>query len=87
MHNNSSLSDVQKLRYLHAQLQHDPARVVAGFPLTGINYEHSVTLLQQRYGQPHKLVNAHMNALLEIHNPMNSSSALQLFYDSVESHT
>ena len=33
-----------------------------------------------------KLVNAHMNALLEMHDPTNSSSALQLFYDSVESH-
>ena len=76
VHNNSSLSDVQKLSYLRAQLQHDAARVVAGFPLTGVNYEHSVILLQQRYGQPHKLVNAHMNALLEMHNPMNSSSAL-----------
>ena len=85
VHNNSSLSDVQKLSYLRAQLQHDAARVVAGFPLTGVNYEHSVTLLQQRYGQPYKLVNDHMNALLEMHNPTNSSSALQLFYDSVES--
>ena len=28
-----------------------------------------------------------MNALLEMHIPTNSSSALQLFYDSIESHT
>ena len=61
--------------------------MVAGFPLTGVNYEHSVTLLQQRYGQPHKLIKAHMNALIEIPNPTNSASALQLFYDSIESHT
>ena len=86
VHNNSSLTNVQKLNYLRAQLQHDAARVVAGFPLTGVNYEHSVTLLRQRYGQPHKLVNAHMNALLEMPIPTNSSPALQLFYDSIESH-
>ena len=86
VHNNSSLTAVQKLNYLRAQLQHDAARVVAGFPLTGVNYEHSVTLLRQRYGQPHKLINAHMNALIEIPNPANTASALQLFYDSIESH-
>ena len=45
VHSNNSLTNVQKLNYLHAQLQHDAARVVAGFPLTGVNYEHSVTLL------------------------------------------
>ena len=87
VHDNPSLTSVQKLNYLRAQLQHDAARVVAGFPLTGVNYEHSVTLLRQRYGQPHKLISAHMNALLEMHIPTNSSSALQLFYDSIESHT
>ena len=85
VHGNNFLTNVQKLNYLHAQLQHDSARVVAGFPLTGVNYEHSVTLLRQRYGQPHKLINAHMNALLELSNPANSSSDLQLFYDSIES--
>ena len=86
MNNNSSLSDVQKLTYLCAQLQHDAARVVAGFLLTGLNYEHSVTLLRQRYGQPHKLVNAHMNVFIEVTSPTNSASALQLFYNSIESH-
>jgi len=86
VHNNPSLTNAQKLNYLLTQLQHDAARVVAGFPLTGVNYEHSVTLLRQRYGQTHKLVIAHMNALVEMCNPTNSSSALQFFYDSVESH-
>lgn len=76
VHNNPSLTNVQKLNYLRAQLQHDAARVVAGFPLTGVNYEHSITLLRQRYGQPHKLINAHMNALLEMHTPTTSPSAL-----------
>jgi len=44
----------------------------------------TVTLLRQRYIQTHKLVIAHMNALVEICNPTNSSSALQLFYDSMK---
>jgi len=80
----SSLSSVQKLSYLRAQLQ-DDARFVSGFTLTGPNYQHSV--MRQCYGQPCKLINAHMNALIEMHNPTNSSSVLQLFYDTVENHT
>jgi len=45
VHNNASLTNIQKMNYLRAQLQHDAVRVVAGFPLTGLNYGHSVTLL------------------------------------------
>ncbi len=86
IHCNPSLTDVQKLNYLRAQLQGDAARVVAGFTLTSTNYEHSVALLRERYGQPHKLVNAHMQALLDLTSPTNSLVALQLFHDSVESH-
>ena len=52
----SMLTGVQKLNYLRAQLQGEAAKVVAGFPLTNANYEYSVTLLTERYGQMHKLV-------------------------------
>ena len=67
VHNNSSLTNIQKLNHLQAQLQHDAARVVAGFPLTGVNYEHSVTILRQRYDQLHKMINALHDALFEMH--------------------
>ena len=53
-HSNLNLTGVQKFNYLRAQLQSDTARVVAGFPLTNSNYEHSVLLLRQRFGQSYK---------------------------------
>jgi len=59
---------------------------VAGFPLTNVNYEHSIALLRERYGQTHKLVQAHMQALLDLPSPNNSLASLQLFHDSTESH-
>ena len=86
IHSNPSLTDVQKLNYLRAQLQGDASRVVAGLTLTSANYGHSIDLLRERYGQPHKLVNAHMQALVDLTSPTNSLAALQLFHDSVESH-
>ena len=62
IHANPSLSGVQKFNYLKAQLQGDAARTIAGLPLTEVNYQHSIALLEERFGQPHKLVTAHTYA-------------------------
>ena len=80
------LDGVQKLNYLGAQLQGDAARVIARLPLTGVNYNNAMSLLIERFGQPHKIINAHMQALLVIANPVSSLSSLQLFYDTIEGH-
>ena len=87
IHANPSLSRIQKFNYLKAQLQGDAARTIAGLPLTEMNYQHSIALLEERFGQPHKLVSAHMQALLEMPNPTNNLASLQAFYDSIETHT
>ena len=86
VHTNPNLTGVQKFNYLRAQLKGDATRVVAGFPLTDVNYQHSITLLRERFGQPYKLINAHMQALLNLSNVTNSLSSLQSFYDTVENH-
>ena len=57
---NLTLSQVQKFSYLNAQLQGEAARAIAGLPLTELNYTHSISLLKERFGQPQKLVNAHI---------------------------
>ena len=72
--------------YLMAQLEGDATRAILGLPLTDANYTHSVTLLQVRSAQPHKMVNAHMKALLEMPSPTNSFASLRIFYDSIEGH-
>ena len=77
---------MQKFNYLRAQLQGDASRVIAGLPLTEANYDHAIKLLTQRYGQSHKIVQAHMQALLKINTPTNTLSSLQLYYDTIESH-
>ena len=66
VNNNPSLSKVQKFSYLQAQLQGDAARTIDGFPLTDVNYDQSLQLLKERFGQPHELTNAHMQALLNL---------------------
>lgn len=86
VHNNPSLDGVQKFNYLRAQLEGDAARVIAGLPLTSVNYDNAMSLLTERFGQPYKIINAHMQALLDVASPMNSLSSLQLFYDTIEGH-
>ena len=86
IHANPNLSGVQKFNYLKAQLQADAARTIAGLPLTDANYHHAVAILVERYGRHHKIVNAHMQALLEMPSPLSNLVSLRTFYDTVESH-
>ena len=69
VNSNSTISDVQKLNYLRSQLWDEASQVIAGFSLMSANYSHSVALLKDRYGQPQKLITAHMQALLDLLNP------------------
>ena len=86
IHNDEGLTGVQKFHYLRAQLQGDAYNVIDNLPLTDLNYEHSVALLKERFGQPYKLVDAHMNALMHLPKPVNSLTSLQNFHDKLESH-
>ena len=73
---NVALSGDQKFTHLRGRVQGDTACVIAGFLLTDNNYTQAITLLQAQYGQPHKLINAHMEALLNLEKPSNSFSSL-----------
>ena len=53
VHNDNSLKGVQKFHYLRAQLLEDASNVIDDLPLTDANYQHSVALLKERFGQPH----------------------------------
>ena len=86
VHSNDGLTGVQKFHFLKAQLLGDAAHVIDNFPLTNVNYQHCVALLKDRFGQPYKLVNAHMDALANLPKPVNNISSLQGFHDKLESH-
>ena len=86
VHSNNSLTGVQKLNYLRAQVTDEAAKSIAGFPLTNSNYEHSIALLRERFGQTQRIVNAHMQALLTLPNPSNNMISLRSFHDTIENH-
>ena len=86
IHNNKGLTGVQKFHYLRTQLLGNAAHVTDNLPLTDKNYEHSVAVLKDRFGQPYKLVSAHMDALMNLPKPANNLASLQAFHDKLESH-
>ena len=86
MDTNRSLTGVQKLSYLWAQLCEEASDVIAGFQLTNANYADSVHLLKERFGEPYKQVEAHVQALVDLPSPSNTPSSVRKFYDSIERH-
>lgn len=66
IHNNDQLSDVQKLSYLKSSLKDEPANLVRSFETTDKNYEIAWSLLQKRYNNTRRIINNHVQALLEI---------------------
>ena len=86
VNSNPVLDQVQKFNYLRAQLHGDESRSIAGLPLTSANYEHTLSPLQNCFGEPQKIVSVHMQALLDIPKPHNSLLAIRQFLDSIENH-
>lgn len=80
---NPNLTNAQKFAYLRAQIKGNAACVIAGFPLTDSNYLPAVTLLQERFGQRYKIIDAHMEALLNVPPPLNTLNSLQSFHDTI----
>ena len=86
IHSNTDLADVQKFNYLRAHLASHATSCVAGLPTTSDNYQRAVDLLQDRFGKPHQVVRAHMQALMELSPCQPTATSLRKFYDTVECH-
>lgn len=66
VHDNISLSDVQKFNYLKSLLVGEALSVEEGLALTNVNYINAIDLLNERYRQPHKITRIYMHALLDL---------------------
>ena len=76
--------DVDKFDYPNAQLTGDAERAIAGNPISGNNYTRAIETQKDRFGQPYKVINAHMLALLGLPRPSNHVNTLRSFYDKME---
>ena len=86
IHENPSLSEIDKFNYLRSLLQGSALDAISGLTLTAANYREAVSVLEKRFGNKHQIVTKHMDILLSI-DPVTSSGnlkSLRHLYDTVE---
>ena len=71
VHNNNTLSKVDKFNYLKTLLEGPAASAIAGFSLTEENYETALELLKDRYANPQVIVSSHVDSLLKLESVTN----------------
>ena len=86
VHENPSLSEVQKFNYLKSQLYGEARESLAGLQITGTNYGQAVSILHERFGQQYKIVNAYMQNLINLPTPTHGIRSLKSFRDLLESY-
>ena len=60
------LTPIERFSYLRASLRGSAAATINGLSLSSANYEAAVAPLKERYGDPKKIINAHMDALVNL---------------------
>ncbi|KAL0822198.1 hypothetical protein ABMA28_004328 [Loxostege sticticalis] len=77
IHNNKSLTGVQKLHYLKTNLQGDPSNLLQNYAITETNYEEAWQQLIKRYDNKRYNSNLVMKTLFS-QKPINSESAVAI---------
>lgn len=74
IHNNKSLSDINKFHYLRASLKGTASVIVQNIEFRSDNYKIAWNLLTNRYDNERLLVNNHVNALFNLQQAQKESS-------------
>ena len=86
IHNNRSLSNIEKFNYLRSLLQGPALDAIAGLTLTDANYNEAVQVLTSRFGNKQLIIDRYMELLLSVETVVSDSNlrALRHLYDTVE---
>ena len=88
IHENPTLSDIDKFSYLRSLLERSARESIAGLTLTAPNYKEAVSILEKRFGNTQQIISRHMDLLLNL-EPVSAAHQLKnlrRLYDSVETH-
>ena len=66
VHNNPTLSSIDKFNYLNSLLESAAAEAIAGLTLMSANYEEAIATLRRRFGNKQLIANRHMDLLLNL---------------------
>ena len=86
MHENPTISDIDKFNYLVSLLDPPASSAIAGLKITAANYPEAVALLKKRFGNKQHIISKHMDTLLalEVINSSQNLKGLRHLYDVVE---
>jgi hypothetical protein len=85
VHNNVSISEVDKFTYLKSLVAKD---AIEGLPRRAANYKEAVSILQKRFGNKQLIISRHMENFLwvEVVSSVHDIAALRSMYDKIEAH-
>ena len=86
IHQNPTLSDIEKLHYLNSKLTGKAKDAVSGILLSNENYSVAVTLLKDRFGHKQSVINCHYTGLINVPPAVKTSKGLRILYDEAEKH-
>ena len=85
IHQNESLSDINKLNYLKRFLTGEALASISGLALSSDNYQEAIDILKKRYGNPQVLITAYMETLLKLSKIKGKDiSGLRKLYNEVD---
>ena len=87
VHNNPTLTSIDKFNYLNSPLESAAAEAIAGLTLMSANYEEAIATLRRRFGNKQLIVNRHMDLLLNLEGvtSQHNLKGLRQLCDVVES--
>ena len=80
------MEPVVKLNYLIQCLSGEALAAIKGFPISNGSYRQALHLLKSRYAVPSKIIQANLDALLNVKEPEYSAKGLQAFSDKLRTH-
>lgn len=86
VHEDEQLAKVDKFKYLRSYLEEPARSVVAGFPLTDVDYDSAIEMLKDRFAKPSVIKRVHLNDLAflpAVYNDKNVTG-LRNFHDQIE---
>lgn len=87
VHDNASLSKIDKFNYLRSLLEGAASRAIQGLALSNNNYDAAVEILEQRFGKTQQIISAHMEEILKLQPCLTDRpSSLRFLYDKLSVH-
>ena len=86
IHKSKGLSPVEKFSYLKDCLTDEALEAISGYHTTDANYQVVLELLEERFGDRQKALNAHYVALMHLPAATNKTSSLRSLVDQLEEH-